>query len=202
MFRHHRALSYSTLRRVTSETSMVGSVYHQVFICFELELRLFSVHKCCEKLPEKYGIDCHQSVVDKYNEFKKKDSGIGYMVCKIEEKFIQIEVCHERQEGDDAVDDKGVPKDYKELETLCIKEQCRYAFYIFKWESPGGPREMVVLIQYCDDNASSKVKLPYSTTTSVLKKCCNGVGLVIEANDKDEISYNEILDKCKKMKTR
>ena len=148
------------------------------------------------------GVECHQSVVDKFNEFKKKDSAISYVVCKIEDKFIQIEDAHVRQPGDEDVDGKGVPNDYKQLEDICTKELCRYAFYIFKWESSGGPRDIVVLIQYCDDNASSKMKLLYSTTTSALKKSCQGVGLIVEANDKDEISYNEILDKCKKMKTR
>ena len=46
------------------------------------------------------------------------------------------------------------------------------------------------------------MKLTYSTTTAALKKALTGVGLIVEANDKDEISYNEILDKCKKMKAR
>ena len=60
----------------------------------------------------------------------------------------------------------------------------------------------ILLLQYCDDNAASKMKLTYSTTTAALKKALTGVGLIVEANDKDEISYNEILDKCKKMKAR
>ena len=93
------------------------------------------------------GVKCHQSVVDKFNEFKKKDSAISYMVCKIEEQFIQVEEAPARAAGDADVDDKGVPAEYKQLESTCITAGCRYGFYIFKWESAGGPRDIVVLIQ-------------------------------------------------------
>merc|ERR1712002_281684 len=136
------------------------------------------------------GVKCHKSVVDQYNEFKKSNSPVSYMLCKIEDHYIQVEEAHVRENGD------------KQLESICIAAQCRYGFYIFAWESPNGPRDMVVLIQYCDDNANSKMKLTYSTTTAALKRACRGVGLIVEANDRDELGYNEILEKCKLMKTR
>ena len=69
------------------------------------------------------------------------------MVCKIEEQFIQVEEAPARAAGDADVDDKGVPAEYKQLESTCITAGCRYGFYIFKWESAGGPRDIVVLIQ-------------------------------------------------------
>merc|ERR1711890_82899 len=129
---------------------------------------------------------------------------MGYLVCYVKDGFIQVEQAPESEkvEGGEEVDDKKVPKSYKEMEKLCIDGQCRYAFYTFKWQSGGGPRDMIVMIQYCDDNAGAKQKLTYSTSTSALKKGCNGIGAVIEANDKDEIDYFEILEKCKKMKRK
>ena len=148
------------------------------------------------------GVKCHKSVIDQYNEFKKKNSRISFVVCKIEDHYITVDEAHEKESGDEELDEQGVPRSYRRLESICIQEQCRYGFYIFAWDSPNGPRDMVALIQYCDDNANSKMKLTYSTTSAALKRACRGVGLTVEANDRDEINYNEILEKCKSMKTR
>jgi len=152
------------------------------------------------------GVKCTQAVVDKYNEFKKLDSNIEYVVARIDNGYIVLDEHPERtpetstDDDEDVFNEKKVPATYKKLEQKCVENQCAYAFYLFKWISPGGPRDTVVLIQYCDDNASSKLKMTYSTSTSALKKNCNGIGIQVEANDRDEIDYFEILERCKKSK--
>jgi len=146
------------------------------------------------------GVKCHTDVVTAYNDFKKATSQYNYIVAMIEEKFIVIEEAHKKEEGDDDVDDKGIPKVYKKFEEKLIKGGCRYGFFIPKWTSPGGPRDMVVMIQYCDDKAPPKMKLQYSTSKGAIVKPCQGIGAVIEANDKDEASYGEIIERCMKMK--
>jgi len=147
------------------------------------------------------GVKCQQDVIDKYNIFKKSGSNIAYIICKIEDGKIVIDEAPE-YEGEERgqLDEKKIPVTYNRLVDALIKGLCRYAFYTFEWTTPGGPRDCIVLIQYCDDNASAKIKMPYSTSTNAIRKPCAGVGLVIEANDKDEIGYGEILEKAKKTK--
>lgn len=147
------------------------------------------------------GVKCKQDVVDMYNKFKTAKTDIAFMVCKIEDSNIVIEEAPAFKDGEkDAVDDKNVPVVYKAMEDLCIKGGCRYAFFTFKWNTSGGDRDSIVFIQYCDDNAPSKQKLTYSTSKTAITKPCTGINKVIEANDKDEISYHEILELLKKMK--
>merc|ERR1712212_848260 len=93
------------------------------------------------------GVKCHQDVINAYNDFKKATSQYNYIVAKIEEKFIIIDEAHKKEEGDDKVDEKGIPNVYKKFEKrltgVDIPDHggCRYGFFIPKWTSPGGPRD-------------------------------------------------------------
>ena len=145
------------------------------------------------------GVKCDDEVAKTFEEFKKNGSQIAYMACKIENGVIKVADAPTRVDGDEDVDDKGVPAEYKKLESAFIAAKCLYGVYRFKWESSGGHRDVVVLIKYCDDNAPAKMKMTYSTSVGAIKnKGVTGWKVFVEASDKDGISYHEILDHCKK----
>ena len=152
------------------------------------------------------GVKCHSSVIEKFQEFKKSGSSgkVDFMVCVIKDGHILLEeapyfgATAAASDGKEFVD--GVPIAYKRLEELCMAGGCRYGLYTFKWKQSDGDRDSIVFIQYCDDNAPSKLKLTYSTSKQALTKACNGINHVIEANDKDEINYFEILKFISKQK--
>jgi len=153
------------------------------------------------------GVKCTQAVVDKYNEFKRLTSNIEYVVAKIDNGYIVLDEHPERtaasaEDTQQIYRGEKIPAGFKKLEQKCVDSGCAYAFYLFQWisNSTGGLVDTVVFIQYCDDTASSKLKMAYSTSGSALRRNCNGIGIVVEANDRDEIDYFEILERCRKSK--
>ncbi|KAI9763008.1 MAG: cofilin [Chaenotheca gracillima] len=71
----------------------------------------------------------------------------------------------------------------------------RYAVYDFGWElaSGEGTRSKITFIAWSPDTAGIQPKMVYASSKDALKRSLNGVAVELQANDSDEIEYDEVL---------
>merc|ERR1712227_411561 len=143
------------------------------------------------------GVKCSNALKLKYEEFKKSGLAekVDFIVAEIRDGSIEIQEAPDAgttatETGKNHVN--GVPTSYLAMEKLCKEGQCRYAFYIFKWQEGARKMSNVVMICFSDDNADSKLKMLYSSSKEAVKQTCKGA-TIIQANDDDEINYFTVL---------
>ncbi|KAI9827376.1 MAG: cofilin [Phylliscum demangeonii] len=76
----------------------------------------------------------------------------------------------------------------------------RYAVYDFEYElaSGEGKRSKITFIAWSPDNAGVQPKMIYATSKDSLKRALNGIAAEVQANEKDEIEYDEVLKQVSK----
>ncbi|KAF2669005.1 hypothetical protein BT63DRAFT_387277 [Microthyrium microscopicum] len=76
----------------------------------------------------------------------------------------------------------------------------RYAVYDFEYELENGEglRNKITFITWCPDDAPQYPRMMYSSSKEALKRSLNGLAADIQANDADDIEYDEIKSRVHK----
>ncbi|KAI9784695.1 MAG: cofilin [Peltula sp. TS41687] len=71
----------------------------------------------------------------------------------------------------------------------------RYAVYDFDYElaSGEGKRSKITFIAWSPDKAGVQAKMVYASSKDALKRALNGIAAEVQANDEEELEYQEVL---------
>jgi len=140
------------------------------------------------------GIAVADDIVDTYLAFKmKKDQ--KYVAFKISDDLKMIEV-----EGSGGTYDGPYSEFEEVVKGIEGKAGCRYYAVYFHYATDSGhPRTKILFVSYTSENAKTKEKMLYTSSKSPLKMKLEGTDVEVQANDLDDVSHAEILDKIKRM---
>ncbi|KAL2358092.1 hypothetical protein BJ546DRAFT_835181, partial [Cryomyces antarcticus] len=76
----------------------------------------------------------------------------------------------------------------------------RYAVYDMEYDAPGGEgkRSKITFIAWCPDDAPQYPRMMYSSSKEAIKRALNGLAADIQANDADDIEYDNIISRVQK----
>jgi len=76
----------------------------------------------------------------------------------------------------------------------------RYAVYDVEYDLEGGEgkRSKITFISWCPDDAAQYPRMMYSSSKEAIKRALNGVAADIQANDADDIEYDNIIARVSK----
>ena len=128
-------------------------------------------------------------------EFEKMKNSKAYygIVYKVSDdfRFIEVDKKFENPTGDET--DTTIDEYQKFVDHL-IQCGVRFACYDIRFTTGDGVRHRkLVFFSYADDNAHTKLKMCYSTTRSMLKSKLIGIDVSIQANDADEVAFDEVI---------
>ncbi|KAJ4351080.1 cofilin, partial [Neurospora sp. IMI 360204] len=71
----------------------------------------------------------------------------------------------------------------------------RYAVYDFEYKlaSGEGSRNKVTFIAWSPDDAGIKSKMVYASSKDALKRSLSGIAVELQANEQDDIEYEQII---------
>ena len=87
----------------------------------------------------------------------------------------------------------------KDLESDLPDNDCRYVVYDFEYQTfENPPRETakLLLIVWAPDNASIKVKVPFTATKSEIRGTFSGIQKDIQASDYSIFDFEELRKEC------
>ena len=136
-----------------------------------------------------------QVMDDCVKEFENMKNSKAYygIVYKLtdDKKSIVVEEVFENPTGDET--DTTIDEYQKFVDHL-IQCGVRFACYDIRFTTGDGVRHRkLVFFSYADDNAHTKLKMCYSTTRSMLKSKLIGIDVSIQANDADEVAFDEVI---------
>mmetsp|Transcript_41178 Transcript_41178/g.84241 ORF Transcript_41178/g.84241 Transcript_41178/m.84241 type:complete len:112 (-) Transcript_41178:2084-2419(-) len=99
------------------------------------------------------------------------------------------EIATEKTGGKDAT--------YEEFLALLPDDACKYGVFDAEYTDPktGGQRNKIVFFIWCPDTAKVRPKMIYASSKDELKKRLVGVACEVQANDRGELEYKEVVDK-------
>ncbi|KAI9883823.1 MAG: rRNA (cytosine-C5-)-methyltransferase nop2 [Watsoniomyces obsoletus] len=141
----------------------------------------------------KSGVSVAPECIDKFNELKLGKE-MKYVIYKINDAYTEVVVEETSNDPDweafrkALVDAKA--KDKRGNEGVGP----RYAVYDFEYElSAGeGKRNKITFIAWSPDNAGIQAKMIYASSKEALKNSLNGIGTEVQANDENDIEYDEV----------
>ncbi|KAF2798370.1 cofilin [Melanomma pulvis-pyrius CBS 109.77] len=145
------------------------------------------------------GVSVNPDCISKFNELKLgKD--IKWIIYKISDDWKEIVVEETSNEANfDVFRDKllnAKSKDRKGKEGI----GGRYAVYDVEYDLPGGEgtRSKITFISWCPDDAPQYPRMMYSTSKEAIKRALNGLAADIQANDADDIEFENIKSRVSK----
>ncbi len=138
----------------------------------------------------------HPDCVTLFNEFKG-NSNIpthDFLTMKLDGIDIVLDLCPQigTSSNDDRYKNSAHPAFDHMVDHLLTKGS-GYAFFIFPIHTSSGARSKIVFITYIDDNAPVKTKMTMTSSKSALEKGCPGFGIKIQANCREDITYESVL---------
>ncbi|KAI9505780.1 cofilin [Coemansia sp. RSA 1358] len=130
------------------------------------------------------GISVATECIEKFNELKDAHK-YRFVIYRISDDLKSIVV--ESTSAENAEDD------YEEFTNKLPEDDGRYAIYDFEYEVDGGKRNKVLFYAWAPDSAKIKSKMLYASSKSDLINKLNGVALVVQATDQEELSYEVVL---------
>jgi len=132
------------------------------------------------------GVAVHKDVMPAFNDFKlKKDA--QFLVFKMNQNNTEIIL---EKKGE-----RGTP--YDEFLTHLPADDCRYAVCDIKYSTPDGERDKLILYLWAPEVAKTKSKMLYAGSKDTLKKTLQGVQVEVQGTDLSEVSFDEVVIKCK-----
>jgi len=98
---------------------------------------------------------------------------------------------------------KTAPKDAT-YEAFCgefPEGECRYGVFDTEYTDPktGGKREKIVFFAWAPDSAPIKQKMLYASSKQALKNKLVGLATELQASDRDELRFEEVVDKINRV---
>jgi len=145
------------------------------------------------------GVSISPDCVTKFNELKLSKK-IKYILYKLSDDYkeIVVEVVSEDSDWDNfreklinATSKNKMGKEGKGP---------RYAVYDFSYDlaSGEGTRSKITFIAWSPDDAGIQPKMLYASSKDALKRSLNGIATEFQANDEDDIEYQNVLSKVSK----
>jgi len=134
------------------------------------------------------GVACEDSISSKFQAFKIQKQ-VRYYVYKIEgKKLIKIE----KEGARDAT--------YDDFCSDLPDNEPRYGLIDLEFQSKDGrSTSKLLFVSWNPDSGSIRDKMLYSASKESIKNALHGVGIHINATDRDELDFEEsILPVCKK----
>lgn len=142
------------------------------------------------------GISVAPECIAKFNELKLGKS-LKWIIYKISDDWKEIVIEETSTEAEfPSFRDKllnAKSKDRKGNEGI----GGRYAVYDFEYslESGEGTRNKITFISWCPDDAPQYPRMMYSSSKEALKRALNGLAADIQANDPEDIEYENVIAK-------
>ena len=139
------------------------------------------------------GIEVNQETILSFNAFKLRKGG-RWMTMQIapgEEGHNEVLVDRVAEYSEDNWDD--FLDALTENDDANGKPDSRYGCYKQDFEKNGVMRDSVVFFLYAPAGAAIRSKMLYSTTMSVVKDNCHGMGHEIQADGLDELDRDELI---------
>ncbi|KAH7122632.1 cofilin [Dendryphion nanum] len=143
------------------------------------------------------GVSVHPDCITKFNELKLGKE-VKWIIYAISDDWKEIVV-----EETSTVDDYAVfreklinakSKDKKGKEGI----GGRYAVYDVQYDTPDGPRSKISFISWTPDDAPQYPRMMYSTSKEAIKRALNGLAADIQANDADDLEFDNIVSRASK----
>jgi len=76
----------------------------------------------------------------------------------------------------------------------------RYAVFDVEYDAPGGAgkRNKITFVSWCPDDAPQYPRMMYSSSKEALKRSLNGLAADIQANDADDIEFDNVVNRVSK----
>jgi len=145
------------------------------------------------------GVTVNPECITVFNELKLGKS-LKWIIFKISDDWKQIEVEEKSTDPSyEAFREKllsAKSKDKKGVEGI----GGRYAVFDVEYDAPGGEgkRNKITFISWCPDDAPQYPRMMYSSSKEALKRSLNGLASDIQANDSDDIEFDNIVSRVSK----
>lgn len=140
------------------------------------------------------GVSLPEDCVTAFLELKLGKS-TKYIIYKLSDDYTEI-----------VIEDSSNDPDWEAFRQKLIKAESkdkkgnagvgpRYAVYDFAYELANGEgkRNKIIFIAWSPDDAAIQSKMVYASSKTVLRRALSGVATEIQANDADDLEYDEIL---------
>eukprot|EP00118_Oscarella_pearsei_P024413 m.306009 g.306009 ORF g.306009 m.306009 type:complete len:145 (+) comp40895_c0_seq1:133-567(+) len=136
------------------------------------------------------GIAIMDDVVDTFAAMKTKHT-LSYMQMRISDNQKEVEVSHKEEKGG------STEENWAKLVGTLDDNPCWFVFDFIYETGEGHKREKLVFLQWAPDTAPTKKKMLVASTKDALKKKLNGLQVLIEANDKEEVDFETVSKRVK-----
>lgn len=139
------------------------------------------------------GVSITPQCVELFNELKLGRE-LKYIIYKLSDDNKQV-----------VVEETSSDKDWEVFRKALLNAKCldkrgkegagpRYAVYDFEYElaSGEGQRNKITFLAWSPDDAGVQPKMIYAASKEALKRALNGIAIEVQANDEDEIEYDEV----------
>ena len=138
------------------------------------------------------GSTVHPKCMEIYMQFKSNPNSPthDFLTMKHDGNSIVLDLCPPF--GETLTMEKYKNSEHPAFERMVdylVENQCRYAFYIFDVATPESRRPKVVFYTYADDTAKPLEKMKYKTSKGAVEKVCPGFTVKIQANERDDLTY-------------
>ncbi|OCK80806.1 cofilin [Lepidopterella palustris CBS 459.81] len=145
------------------------------------------------------GVSVAPECISAFNELKLgKD--IKWIIYRISDDWKEIVVEETSKEANyDVFRDKllnAKSKDRRGNESI----GGRYAVFDVQYELEGGEgkRNKITFFSWCPDHAAQYPRMMYSSSKEAIKRALNGIAADIQANDADDIEYDNVISRVSK----
>ncbi|KAF1813128.1 actin depolymerizing protein [Eremomyces bilateralis CBS 781.70] len=144
------------------------------------------------------GVSVAPECISAFNELKLGKE-TKYIIYKISDDWKEIVVEETSKDKDFSVFREKLlnakSKDKKGKEGI----GGRYAVYDVEYQTEGeGIRNKITFISWCPDDASQYPRMMYSSSKEAIKRSLNGIAADIQANDADDIEFDNIISRVAK----
>ncbi|MCJ1363905.1 cofilin [Acarospora aff. strigata] len=145
------------------------------------------------------GVSVAPECISTFNELKLGKGSIKFIIYKLSDDYKQVVVEETSQEPEwDVFRNKLLSA--KTVHKGKEGNGPRYAVYDFEYELAAGEgkRNKITFISWIPDDSPMVPRFTYTSSKDALKRSLNGIAVDIQANDKDDIEYGEVLHKVSK----
>ncbi|KAM3573386.1 hypothetical protein VYU27_004627 [Nannochloropsis oceanica] len=135
------------------------------------------------------GVEAADEVGSSFSQFKlqRPPYNLRYIIYVIKDDKIQIE-----KEG-------AREKSWKDFTEDLPESDCRYAVIDVEFETDDGrPTSKIVFLSWAPDTAKVRPKMVYAGSKEAIKRALVGVGIHLNATDRSELEFEEILPSVKR----
>jgi Cofilin/tropomyosin-type actin-binding protein len=129
------------------------------------------------------------NAVETFDNFKLGKAGSSYLVFKL------------MGDGNIDIAKRGpeTPVSWDELtKDECLPGEPCWIAYHFGYQTDGGKRSKLMLVQWIPSDCGIKQKMVYAMWSNTVKQTLNGIACVVQAGGVSDLDHEEVLEKASK----